>query len=115
MDQIINEFVSGGQRNAWLEDGILSIYVRKSMRYVRGQYINTFDVANISTIPTQYQGQGHFGRFMKKVEMIGLPVFVESINRANTHLIGILQRNGYEFVDDQCEICCMIKSPDKPQ
>ena len=98
IDQI-DDFILSKNSNIWLEDKILQIYVRKNFRYINHQQINTFDIANIPAIQKKYQGKGHFKQFMIKVESLGIPVFVESIQ--NPNLAEMLERNGYTMLGGQ--------------
>lgn len=92
----IDEFVYSSAKNKWLSDGILEIYVRKSVRFFDNQKVTTFDVANIRTIDPEYEHKGYFRAFMEKVESIGLPVYVENIQ--NPYLVNILEKNGYRIL-----------------
>lgn len=92
----VDDFMQSIEHNRWLSDDILHIYVRKGIHYIDSQIVNTFDVANIETIPEQYKGQGYFKDFMIKVESLGLPVFVESIQ--SSELVTMLVKNGYTMV-----------------
>lgn len=92
----VDEFVHSSSRNQWLSDGILEVYVRKSIRFFDNQKLTTFDIANIHSINPQYKGKGYFKSFMKKVESIGRPVYVENIQ--NPYLVEMLEKNGYEIL-----------------
>lgn len=89
----LDEFILSTFRNKWLDDGILSVYVRKGYHMYEGMILNTLDIANISTISEEYQGKGHFKSFMNKVESVGKPVWVENIH--NPLLSRMLVKHGY--------------------
>ena len=116
LDQV-DEFMKNSSRNLWLQDDILSIYVRRSLRKFDGELQRCFDVSNIHQINPKYAGQGYFRKFMEKVEQFGYPVYVESISLSNTHLLRILTKNGYTLinkqygVDENYGICNAIKYP----
>jgi hypothetical protein len=105
----VDDFITSTNRNLWLSDGILSIYVRKSKRLIGGKYIDTFDVANISTISPIYEHKGYFKRFMEKVESVSDCVFVESIQ--NPQLTTTLRKNGYEIITEPYGTTNAIKFP----
>jgi len=92
----VDDFMLSKYHNIWLDDGIVRVFVRKSRRNIKGVIHETFDIANISTIPKQYQGQGYFKNFIQKVESIGLAVYVESIH--NPLLTNMLEKNGYTIM-----------------
>jgi hypothetical protein len=93
----LDDFMESSFNNLWLNDDILSIYVRKGNHLFRGEILATLDVANIGTIPDEYKGKGHFKRFMKKAESIGLPIWVECIH--NPDLVQMLVKHGYIIMD----------------
>lgn len=62
----ILEFVASTLRNQWIvEEDNLEVYVRRSKRLYKGQFINCLD---ISTVSAKRQGQGQFTRFISKLE-----------------------------------------------
>jgi len=68
-------------RNAWIKDGPLSVYIRKSERmFVLGKRVHTIDVANV-TVRTP--GQGLFTLYLHGVECLaatrGSVVYVENV------------------------------------
>lgn len=98
IDQL-DDFMLSKHSNIWLEDNILNIYVRKNLRNINNQQVNTIDIANISEISKKYQGKGYFKAFMIKVESLGIPVYVECIH--NPNLTDMLERNGYTILGGQ--------------
>jgi hypothetical protein len=92
----LEEFVNSKYRNMWLDDGILTIYVRRSMHIIDNEYVECLDVANIQPIDPDYEHKGYFKRFMEKAETLGLSVFVECIH--NPNLIEMLRKHGYVII-----------------
>lgn len=91
----LDDFMESSARNNWLCDKHLRVYVRKGIRYIEGQMLNTVDVANIES-PPKYKGKGFFKQFMLKVESLGRPIFVENIH--NPNLFDMLKKHGYQEV-----------------
>ena len=89
-------WLASSSTNSWVSDGILDIYVRKGYHFFDGVCTYTLDVANISSIEPEYEGHGHFKRFMLHVESKGHPVFVECIH--NPLLVEMLEKNGYTIM-----------------
>lgn len=94
----LDDFIDSPVSNKWLNDGILSVYVRKGYHVYDGMILNTLDIANISTISEQYQGKGYFKTFMKKAESIGKPIWVECIH--NPLLSRMLVKHGYTIFNN---------------
>jgi hypothetical protein len=109
----LDDFMDSSYRNLWLQDDILTIYVRKSKRIYQGVMVDMIDVANIMTINPEYKKQGYFKRFMERVESFGLPIFVESINHTNTNLLDMLTKNGYEIILNPAMVYNAIKIPQR--
>ncbi len=98
IDQV-DDFINGPARNLWLNDGILMVYVRKSRRLIGGDYVKTFDVANVAAIAPEYEHKGYFRRFMEKLESVSSCVFVECIQ--NPKLTDMLKKNGYTITTER--------------
>jgi hypothetical protein len=94
----VDDFMQSTDINKWLSDGILRIYVRKGTRYINNNYIDTFDIGSILDINPTYEHQGYFKMFMRKVESIGIPVYVEHIQNTNITFIDLLRKNGYTIL-----------------
>jgi len=95
----VDDFMLSNHNNLWLNDNILSVYVRKNYRNINGVLTNTFDVANIKSIKKKYEHKGYFKAFMLKVESLGIPIVVECIH--NPDLVDMLERNGYTIISSQ--------------
>ena len=89
-------FLASNLRNAWISDGIIYVYVRKSKRLfleVEGVLLPAIDIANIQ-IKKHNQGKGYFKEFIQHVESLGVNVFVESVQ--NKQLKENLLKHGYK-------------------
>ena len=79
---ILREFLDNPPvlRNAWLKESGLEVYARLSVRYFRGERVNTLELANITA---KKQGKGHFTSFITQAEKLakahGLAVFIENV------------------------------------
>lgn len=83
------------------------MYIRKGRHLIGDEVLDTFDVANISTIDPEYQGKGYFKAFMLYVESFKIPVFVECIY--NPKLIDMLAKNGYTIINQDHAIHAIKK------
>lgn len=60
MIESINSFLNDDQlRNTYIQNDVLSLYIRKSRRVLNGEIVKCLDLANIS-IEEEYQNQGIF-------------------------------------------------------
>ena len=99
MNTLLTDFLDSPQKTTWLNmvrgSTRLSVYVRKSRRYLEGRLQDAIDIATANAYP---QGTGLFTAFVEKVEQIAkerdLIVFVESI--LNEQLISFFVRRGYK-------------------
>ena len=89
---LIDKFIASKQRNEWLYNEYMKVYVRKSLRFIDRERVEAFDVANVVVKP-EYQGLGYFKEMIIHAEGLGLVVYVESIN--NPNLKAMLIKNGY--------------------
>lgn len=87
--------MESSNRNLWLDDKHLRVYVRKGIHYIEGQKLHMLDIANIESVP-KHKGKGWFKDFMLKVESFGLPIFVENIH--NPNLLVMLLKHGYREI-----------------
>ena len=81
VDNILNKidkFLNSTQRNMWIENKAIKIYIRKSKRNFKGQMFYFFDFASIEVTKT---GQGLFTQILKKFEEIypDKNIFIESV------------------------------------
>jgi hypothetical protein len=74
----IDDFLNSPQRNIWVQNKAIKIYIRKSKRNFRGKMFDFFDFA---TIEVQKQGQGLFTQVLKRFEEIypDKNIFIESV------------------------------------
>jgi hypothetical protein len=74
----ISDFINGPQRNMWIGDNSIKIYIRKSKRMANGQFLEFFDFASIEVYKT---GQGLFTEILNKFEKRypDTNIFIESV------------------------------------
>lgn len=74
----IKKFLKSDQRNLWIGNDAIKIYIRKSKRNFKGQIFDFFDFASIEVEKT---GQGLFTQILKKFEEIypDKNIFIESV------------------------------------
>lgn len=81
IDDILNQignFLESSQRNLWIGNDLIKIYIRKSKRNFKGQLLDFFDFASIEVEET---GQGLFTKILNKFEEIypDKNIFIESV------------------------------------
>ena len=81
---------------AWVKEGHVEAYLRVTKRVWDGKYVDTIDFAS-GEVPESKQGNGHFTRFLIKLEE-----WADDLDRAlyfenviNPILEGMLVRRGY--------------------
>jgi len=109
----LDEFLDGTNRNAWLRERYMDVYVRRSMRLIGDSTVPCLDLANI-TVDEKRRGGGVLTLFIKRFEREAKArnrgVYVESI--LEPRLIPFLTKNGYAFVPRTCMDCpSMYKIP----
>ncbi len=62
-------FISSGPRNLWLEDGLMKVYVRKSIRLCRNNAMTCLDIASIEVVE-EHRSKGHFTAFIAHAEKV---------------------------------------------
>ena len=93
----LEQFLDNKLRNSWLDEGVLSVYVRKGIHYINGNNTDTFDIANV-VVEEEHQKQGVFTKFIERVEKaITLPIYVENIH--HSWLVDFFSRRGYNIID----------------
>lgn len=95
------EFVNSKERNIYIEDCDLSIYIRRGNKYVHNA---DFELANIVSY---YPSQGNLIRFLDLYEQ-KYTFFVESI--LEEKLIPFLEKRGYILVPNTNPPCCISKN-----
>lgn len=90
--------------NEWLYGSDLSVYVRKSNRYIERKRCVALDVANIN-VPPKQRGKGIFTSFLLSAELIN-PfeiTFIENVLESEFEPFFI--RNNYVLVDGSNPHC----------
>src|SRR3989344_4673878 len=92
MINLIHQFLSTPERNAWLYSADMQLYIRKSKRVINSQIVTTLDIANITVY---HKGQGIFKKFIKEFHEINpyQASYIESI--LEPRLVSWCQRNGW--------------------
>lgn len=98
MEMLVDDFINSKFPCKWIEGEIFSVYLRKGIHLIDGKLLETLDVANIRSIPTQYRGKGYFKAFIVHLEGYGKPVYVECIH--NPLLLNMLVKHGYTTIHD---------------
>ena len=99
-------FLSRSSNNAWIYCDRYTIYVRKTMHYVKDLgLVRTFDIANINLIEG-LRGRGGFTLLLEHIEEVlkmhetQIPyIYVESVH--NERLYAYLLRNGFKTAGDE--------------
>lgn len=99
--------------NAWIRERNISIYVRKSSRYINNNNIPCLDIGSVQ-VDEKYQKKGIFSAFLYRFEQeatkLNRGVYVESI--LNPFLVNYLLTKGYDYVSGICLDCpSMFKMP----
>jgi hypothetical protein len=81
VDDILNQidiFINSKQRNLWIGNDSIRIYIRKSKRIFKGQFYDFFDFASIEV---ENPGQGLFTKILKEFEKKypDKNIFIESV------------------------------------
>ena len=104
----LDNFLKGDprERSRWIYTDKVTLYTRKSRRYLKKQYVTCIDIADI-TVHEPHRGTGVFATFIQHVEQVVADpnnsfqgVFVESI--VNPYLMNRLTKHGYTVRDDCC-------------
>lgn len=109
----LNDFLTGTDRNAWIDERHMKVYVRKSTRIIGTAAGFFLDLASVE-VDEDKRGGGVLTLFIKRFEReakrLNRGVFVESI--LEPRLIPFLTKNGYAFVPHTCmDAPCMYKIP----
>lgn len=74
----IDDFLNSGQRNLWVGNDSIKIYIRKSKRNYKGKVLDFFDFA---TIEVYEPGKGLFTKILKRFEETypDKNIFIESV------------------------------------
>lgn len=84
----IDKFLKGPERNKWISDGMVEIYIRKSKRFIEGKLQDFFDFATIN-IEESIRGQKVFTNLLENfISKYPHNIYVESIlNPAVSHIL----------------------------
>jgi hypothetical protein len=106
----LNEFLASTNRNTWIDEPHMRMYVRKSNRFLSKKTIHNsipttpcLDMASIE-VDVDMRGKGVLTLFIKRFEreakQLNRAVYVESI--LEPRLVSFLIKNGYDFVPHTC-------------
>ena len=91
-------------RNTWIREPHISVYVRRSIRFIGDKSIPCLDIGSV-TVDEKFQGRGVFTAFLERfeheAEQLNRAVFVESI--LEPRLRKFLLSEGYSFVPNTME------------
>ena len=95
------EFIGSNLRNLYIEEKHVYAYVRKSKRYIEGQFIDCIDIANI-TVNEDFQNRGYCTKFLTYViSNYWENIYVECIqNPAMEHICEKLEFTRIEGISD---------------
>lgn len=84
----IGKFLKGPERNKWISDGMVEIYIRKSKRFIEGKLQDFFDFSTIN-IEESIRGQKVFTNLLENfISKYPHNIYVESIlNPAVSHIL----------------------------
>ena len=98
--------VSPKIRNCWVHERDLSVYVRRSMRFIGKEAVKCLDIASVE-VNEKRRGCGIFKEFLARFEVeaknLNRAVFVESI--LEPRLLQFLFKRGYIKHPHSTDIC----------
>jgi hypothetical protein len=75
----LDEFLRSNLRNSYIRENHMEVYVRKSTRLIKGEWIQFIDVANV-TVEWDFRSKGIFTGFLKSLIFdYEFNIYVESI------------------------------------
>jgi hypothetical protein len=99
----LDAFLVSKDRNAWIDEKYMKVYVRRSMRLIGPDTVPCLDLATVE-VDEDKRGGGVLTLFIKRFEReakkLNRAVYVESI--LEPRLIPFLIKNGYAFVPMTC-------------
>lgn len=103
-----------GRGNAWVHQGMCSVYMRYGQRIINGVRCRTIEVANVADLPEAEKGRGHFRDFMVELESLveGETLYVENVT--TERLEAILRRHGFQRVPEHEVDLCFFKTVPMP-
>lgn len=92
----LHSFIHSNERNKWVNDELFKIYVRKSVRRLKGKMRICLDFASFEVMNENNYGKGIFTNFLTKLLKIysTTNIFVESI--LNSKVESILKKFNFE-------------------
>jgi hypothetical protein len=105
---LIDCFLDSEIQSLWLRGDYLEVYLRKGVRWLT-ERMETIELANLRTLPVQYQLQGIFPAFLTHLESKPFTVYVEIIGPPQ--LQWYFTRRGYQRRRDSYEFSC-YRTPD---
>jgi hypothetical protein len=107
LEQLI-DFFKSNQRNKWLEDKDMKVYVRKSKRLLPKEknLIETLDIATIEAIKP---GKGHGTKFIKAAHEINpfQMTFIENV--LTPRFVRWFEKDGWTMFPSENMVPCFIK------
>jgi hypothetical protein len=101
------QFLQSPERNMWLENKTVKLYVRKTKRLIEGQMVDFIDLASMSLKDEKDMGQGFFHHFLTRLLKVypARNFFIENIlnDRIPKHLIEF----GFNYQNNNIEQPCM--------
>jgi hypothetical protein len=99
----IDRFLKGAERNKWISDDSMEIYIRKSKRFIEGELRDFFDFATIN-LDESIRGQKVFTNLLDSfIRKYPHNIYVESIQSpAVTHII-----KKFGFKETELDNSCM--------
>lgn len=97
-----DNWYDGLSHNAWIDDGVMEVYVRKAHHLCGALVLETIDVANVTIFDEKDRGCGLFTGFLEHVEDYQQVVYVE--NLLNPRLAVFFDKRGYLRVKNTGDI-----------
>ena len=91
------QFLKSKERNSWLGNKVIEVYVRKGFHIIEGKMRRCLDVASVTTSP-KYRGKGYFTRFIDYAESFGYVIYLENV--FNEDLISFFKKRGYKSIQE---------------
>lgn len=99
INELLLTFLKSKMRNAWIENEIIKVYVRKGRHILAGEVRTTLDIAAVS-VQEEFSRQGIFKSFLKFAHETNpfQATFVECVH--NEILASFLLRNGWTQTEE---------------
>lgn len=115
-EEQLDEFLASKKlypRNLWLGDETISVYVRKSRRYLRGT--DTKQCLDIATIDVKKdkRGQGRFTRFLQHAQEVNPYPYIYVENVIKERFAEFFRKNEWRQIGEKEMPCFYKKMPEK--